>query len=204
MTDREKWDQGVAALGKEYAMLSPSLKAHLDQCAAAVKSCKENLHKIVRGVRAADICAQCFGECCKGGKNHVTTVDLLVYLAEGKTIFTPAFEQGICPYLGEKGCIMEPDFRPFNCIAFICERIEGVLDTLERESFYAVERELRDLYNDYEQLFDNSFRYGLLSNYERSLACNEAPILRGAALGKAGCFPHGSSLPVSNVFATGG
>jgi hypothetical protein len=61
------------------------------------------------------------------------------------------------------------------------------LGTLEREHFYAVERDLRDLYDDLEQLFDNSFRYGLLSNYERSLACNGAPILRGAALGKEYC-----------------
>lgn len=185
MTEREKWDQGVAAVRKEYSVLSPSLKAHLNKCVAAVKSCKMNLNLIGERVRAAGICAQCRGECCKSGKNHVTTIDLLVYLGEGKKIFTPAFEQVICPYLGEKGCVMEPEYRPFNCITFICEQIEGVLGSLERENFYAVERELRNLYNDFEQLFDNSFRYGLLSNYERSLACKGAPILRGAALGKA-------------------
>jgi hypothetical protein len=158
----------------------------------------------VSGVRAAEICAQCRGECCKGGKNHVTTVDLLVYLGEDKKIFTPDFEHGICPYLGEKGCIMEPEYRPFNCITFICERIEEVMGLLERERFYAVEHELRDLYNDFEQLFGNSFRYGLLSNYERSLACNGTPILRGAALEKAGGFPQESSLPIINDFGTGG
>ena len=193
MTEREKWDQGVAAVRKEYAVLSPSLKAHLKECAASVKSCKQTLYLVGERVRAAGICAQCRGECCESGKNHVTTVELLVYLGEGKKIFTPAFEQGICPYLGEKGCIMEPEYRPFNCITFICERIEGLLGPLERERLYAVERELRDLYDDFELLFENSFRYGLLRDYERSLACNGAPILRGAALWKADDPKHESS-----------
>lgn len=196
MTEREKWDQGVATVWKEYNVLSSSLKAHLNKCAAAVKSCKQTLDLIGEGVRAAGICAQCRGECCKGGKNHVTTVDLLVYLGEGKKIFTPLFEQGICPYLGDKGCIMEPEYRPFNCVTFICERIEEVLGPLEKERFYTVERELRNLYDGFEQLFDNSLRYGLLSNYERSLACNGAPILRGAALDKTDGWQNKSSIQV--------
>jgi len=204
MTDSEKWDRGVAALGKEYVLLPPELKVQLDKCAHAVKSRKEQLHKIVSEVRAAEVCAQCLGECCKGGKNHVTTVDLLIYMGEGKKVFTPAFEFGNCPYLGETGCVMEPEYRPLNCITFNCERIEEALGPLERDRFYAVEGELRELYDYYEQLFDNSFSYGLLSNYERSLACNGTPILRGAALGKAGDFLRDSSLPVVNAFATGG
>ena len=185
MTEREKWDQGVAAVRKEYAVLSPSLKVRLNKYAAEVKSCKQALDLIGEGVRAEGLCAQCRGECCKGGKNHLTTIDLLVYLGEGKKIFTPAFEGGICPYMGEKGCLMEPEYRPFNCITFICERIEGELGPLELKRFNSVERQLRELYDDFEKLFDNSFRYGLLRDYERSQACNGAPILGGAALGKA-------------------
>lgn len=196
MTEREKWDRGVALVRKEYEVLAPSLKAHLNECAAAVKLCKQTLFQLGDRVRAAGICAQCRGECCKSGKNHVTTIDLLIYLGEGKQIFTPAFEQGACcPYLGEQGCIMEPEYRPLNCIIFICELIEELLGPQEKERFYAVERELRDHYNYFEQLFDNSLRYGLLSDYERSLACNGGPILRGAALAKAGCPQHESSLP---------
>ena len=196
MTEREKWDKGVALVRKEYEALSPSLKTHLNKCAAAVKLCKQTLYQLGERVRGVGICAQCGGECCKRGKNHVTTIDLLIYFGEGKEVFTPAFEQGICPYLGEEGCIMEPEYRPFNCIIFICELIEGLLGPQERERFYAVERELRAHYDDFERLFDNVFRYGLLSDYERSLACNGAPILRGSALGKTGCSRHELSLPV--------
>jgi hypothetical protein len=183
MTDMEKWDLGVAAIRKEYAALSPALKSRLHEGTEKVKSCKRNLHLIVNGVRAAEICANCLGECCKAGKNHVTTIDLLVYMDEGKKIFSPVFDHGICPYLGEKGCVMEPEYRPFNCITFICERIEEVLGPLEQARFYAFEHELRILYDGFERIFDNSFRYGILRNCERSLMCNAAPILRGAALG---------------------
>jgi hypothetical protein len=182
MTDHEMWDYGVAAVRKEYTALSPSLKARLNEYTKAIKSCKQNLHLIGSGARAAEICAQCRGECCKGGKSHVTVVDLLVYLAEDKELFIPSFEWEICPYLVESGCLMGPQYRPYNCITFICDRVEGLLDVEERECLYAVERELRSLYEALERLFDNSFRYGFLNSSERYLARNRAPILRGAAL----------------------
>jgi len=167
MTDREKWDWGVAAVRKEYAGLSPLLKTRLSNCAAEIKSCKHSLHLIAGEVRAAEICAHCFGECCKSGKNHVKVVDLLVYLSDDREFFTPCFERVICPYLGDSGCLMGPEYRPYNCITFICERVDELLGPPERERFHAAERELRSLYDEMEQLFDNCFRYGLLSVCER-------------------------------------
>ena len=182
MTDREKWDRGVAALRGEYAVLSPLLRSQLEERVAAVKSCKKILHSIVEAVGVGKICAECRGECCACGKNHVTVVDLLVYLTEGRQLFTPSFERDLCPFLGETGCLMEPEYRPYNCITFNCERVEGVLDPSAKELFYAVERELRALCEGFEQLFDNRFRAGLLINCERDLAHNRTSIFRGAAL----------------------
>jgi hypothetical protein len=167
MTEREKWDRGVAAVRKEYAGLSPLDKAQVGRCATAIKSLKKILHRIAEEVGAAGICAQCFGECCKSGKNHFKAVDLFVYLNDEKELFTPCFERGICPYLGACGCLMGPEFRPYNCITFICERVEELLGAAEMERFYAVERELRSLYDEMELLFENSFRYALLSVCER-------------------------------------
>jgi len=167
MTDREKWDRGVAAVMKEYSGLSPLRKARLSSCAAAIKSCKQSLHLIAGEARAAEICAQCFGECCKSGKNHVKVVDLLVYLSDDREFITPCFEREICPYLGDSGCLMGPEYRPCNCITFICESVDVFLQPPERERFYAAERELRSLYHEMEQLFDKCFRYGLLSVCER-------------------------------------
>jgi hypothetical protein len=170
MNDREKWNQGVAAVREAYAALSPKLKTCLNKHAMAIRSCKKTLHLIGEGAGAGMICARCGGECCNRGKNHLTVVDLLVYLNEGKTIFTPAFEQSICPYLGEKGCRMGPEYRPYNCVTFICERVEDLLAPLEKERFYAIERELRGLYEGLKKLFDSRFRHAVLSVCERAPA----------------------------------
>jgi hypothetical protein len=167
MTEGEKWERGVAAVREEYALLSPLLKARLKKCAAAIKSCKQALQLIGERVRADEICGKCRGECCARGKNHVTAIDLLIYLNDDREIFTPCFAQEICPYLGENGCLMDPEYRPYNCITFICEQVEGLLGPLEKERSYAVERQLRGLYGNLEQLFDNSFRYDVLGIFER-------------------------------------
>jgi hypothetical protein len=167
MTEREKWDRGVAAVRKEYAGLSPLRKARVSNCAAAIKSCKERLQLIAEEVGAAGICARCFGECCKSGKNHVRVADLFVYLSDEKELFTPCFERAICPYMDENGCLMGAEYRPYNCITFICERVDDLLGPSERERFCAAERELRSLYDELEQLFDDCFRYPLLSVSER-------------------------------------
>lgn len=173
MTDMEKWDRGVAAVREAYAALSPRLKDRLNECATAIRSCKKTLHLIGEGAGAGKICARCGGECCNLGKNHLTVVDLLVYFNEGKTIFTPAFERSICPYLGEKGCRMGPEYRPYNCVTFVCERVEDLLAPLEKERYYVIENELRGLYEDLKQMFDNRFRHALLSVCERDPALSQ-------------------------------
>jgi hypothetical protein len=174
MTEREKWELGVAAVREEFAARSPSLGVLIKNCAADIKSCKKSLHQIVSVVAASEICARCGGECCKSGKNHVRAVDIVVYLNDGREIFTPSFEREICPYLDDDGCLMGPEYRPFNCVTFICEQVEGLLDAGEKERFYAVERRLRVLYGEMEQILDNRFRYGILS------VCGRQPWLASA------------------------
>ena len=136
---------------EEYAALSPLLKARLEKCAAAIKSCKQALQLIGEGVRADEICGECRGECCARGKNHVKAIDLLVYLNDGREIITPCFAQEICPYLGEKGCLMEPEYRPYNCITFICERVEGLLGPMEKSVLMPSNVSLRAFYKELEQ-----------------------------------------------------
>jgi hypothetical protein len=178
MTDREKWDRGVAEIQGTYAALSPQLKTRVNKCLTAIRSCKKTLHLIGEGAGAGKICERCGGECCIRGKNHLTAVDLLVYFNEGKTIFTPAFEQRICPYLGENGCHMGPEYRPYNCVTFICERVEDLLAPLEKERYYVIESELRGLYEDLKQLFDSRFRHAVLSVCERDPAKSRGVVLR--------------------------
>lgn len=169
VTDQEKWRQAVATVTHEYTALGPGLLARVAKCAEAVKSRKAGLHALTGMAGGRETCAGCGGECCLTGKYHFTVVDLLVYLAEGRGLFTPRFDNGRCPYLGDAGCLMEAAYRPFNCITFNCDRVEGMLEPLEQARFYTLERELRALYRELEMLFGNRFIEGLLMNYERAL-----------------------------------
>jgi hypothetical protein len=173
VTDRESWKLAVAAVAEEFARLSPIRRALVGEAVEAVKACKQALHTIVEGVAASGICASCGGECCRTGKFHFTVVDLLVYLAEGRELFTPRFDREACPYLGAPGCLMEPVYRPFNCITFNCERVELLLEPHEKEGLARDEEKLRSDYKRFEKLFGTRFMGGLLMNWERT------PILGG-------------------------
>lgn len=184
MSDRERWEIGIAAVREEFASLSPGVRSRVEEFAAALKLRKKELQSLAEEAHAGEICAACRGECCARGKNHFTVVDLLVYLADGRELFVPRFGGELCPYLGEDGCLMPPEYRPYNCISFICERVDGLLEPAAHARFCALEEELRAVYEEIERLFDNRFRGGLLGNCERDVEQKRIPILRGAAVAK--------------------
>jgi hypothetical protein len=169
VTDRDKWRQAVVAVTSEYAALVPSLRERLRLLCESIITAKRCVHAVTEAVSPAAICAACGGACCASGKYHFTVVDLLVFLDGGHPLFEPQFGRGLCPYLGERSCLMEPGYRPFNCLTFNCELVEALLAPSAVERFYAGERELRRLYAGVEELFGNRFMHGLLMNYERGL-----------------------------------
>ena len=180
MTDREAWHIAVAAVTEEFARLSPSRRAFVGEGAEAVKSAKQALHAIVEEVTAEGICASCGGECCRTGKFHFTVVDLLVYLADSRELFTPRFGQEACPYLGVLGCLMAPAYRPYNCITFNCERLELLLAPDEKECLAGHEERLRSHYQRFEEFFGARFLGGLLMTWERHVVRGRTTILGGA------------------------
>ena len=195
MTELEKWHRGVVALKEEYGSLAAGLRDELRRYVGRIKALKRSLFLVSQAAGSLEICRICQGDCCNGGKNHVTVVDLLVYLSDGKEPFTPRFEREICPYLGKHGCLMAPEYRPYNCITFICERVEDGLGPVEKMGLQEKEKELRSLYDNLERLFDNSFRYGFLRSFERSLFADPGQMLRGAALDvNVGALSNGSLL----------
>jgi len=180
VTDRELWDQAVAAITAEYADLPGSLKEILREKAVILRQLKGSLHRLAEEMHGASICAACGGECCVRGKCHVTVVDIIVMLVSGVHLSEPRFGRDFCPQLGERGCLMSPEFRPFNCITFNCERVEGLWEPGRIDSFYRLERDLRQHYGELEQLFDNRFMKGLLMSYERDVLVRQERMLRYA------------------------
>jgi len=162
MSFEKQWQDGVRGVGAVFAALPEPDRERLRCRAKAMVALKEAMQELVAMVDAASHCAGCGGACCVCGKYHFTAVDLLVYLATGAPLFAPRFDNGLCPYLGEARCLIEPGYRPFNCITFNCELIEDQLPPDEVSRFYLMERELRSSYGEIRSLFPAKTMHGPL------------------------------------------
>lgn len=169
MTDDEKWRIGIAAVAEEFAALDG---ARQDAVTALVRQIMAIKGEIAACFSLADgtaVCAQCGGECCRAGRYHFTVIDLLAYLVNQQRLFTPSFDTGSCPFIGKAGCLMEPQFRPYNCVTFVCDRVELGMEADQQQSFSSLCDKLLDCYLEMETLLGNRFRSGLLINCERYL-----------------------------------
>jgi hypothetical protein len=157
-----QWQEGVLRVTAAYQALPQQTLEKLQELAAELREHKSAMQALVARVDASAHCAGCGGECCVAGKYHFTRADLLVYLAFEEPLFEPLFANGLCPYLGQAGCLIPVAFRPFNCITFNCERIEDLLSEIELADFYRMERELRRCYGQLRSLFPEQTMDGAL------------------------------------------
>jgi hypothetical protein len=158
---------------EEFDRIPPSRRALIAEGIKDVRACKQALHAVIEVVGAAEVCSSCRGECCRTGKYHFMVLDLLAYLAAGRELFNPRFDQEGCPFLGANGCLMEPSLRPFNCITFNCDRVESLIAPQERKRFVCLEQELRDCGRRLEELCGLHVRGGLMMSQERTLSGGE-------------------------------
>ncbi|HJV66543.1 MAG TPA: hypothetical protein VJ550_12470 [Geomonas sp.] len=147
------WREGVCRVQLAFAGLDGPGRREAERLCRLLVARKEAMQELVARVDASAHCAGCGGACCVTGKYHFSAVDLLAYLATGRELFEPSFDNGLCPYLSSDGCLMPPGYRPFNCITFNCERIEDQLSKDEVALFYDSERELRETYARIRALF---------------------------------------------------
>jgi hypothetical protein len=101
---------------------------------------------LFRKIDGPAICTDCSGDCCSCAKHHVTLTNVLGYLLSGEAPPAPDFSLP-CPMLGAKGCRLPVERRPFNCIIFLCERIDDQLSDEQRRTFSGIEGELRNAYH---------------------------------------------------------
>jgi hypothetical protein len=177
--DYAVWALAVDRVREELDGLPAAVCCQVGEIAEQICLTKERIHAFAESAGAREICRLCGGQCCARGKYHFTVPDLLVYFYQRETLFTPYFNRrDACPYLGSCGCFMPPRFRPLNCVIFNCDRIEELIDSVDRVEFYRLEQELRELYGRLESLFNNRFQSGLLITYERDVVAGDGRILR--------------------------
>lgn len=165
--DLQNWQIAVATAQEEFRRLTGEQLAVVRSLVNRVIACKGELTAIFDALNGDAVCRLCRGECCRAGRYHFTVVDLVVYLTTAAELFQPRFNNGSCPFLGDSGCLMQPLYRPYNCLTFVCERIDAGMAPGQRACFSAVSEQLLACYREMEVLFRNRFTGGLLNNGER-------------------------------------
>ena len=163
--DKKLWQSIVARVEEEWVDLPQHEKSWATEHVLKIIGLQEQLHQLFVDVDGMGICRDCHGDCCGHGKFHPTLVNLLACLATDYPIPEAEFSQH-CPYLVNTGCQFPPGLRPFNCISFICEKIEGLLDPSRKNEFYRLEKEIRSLYELFASRYLGAGMRGILISGE--------------------------------------
>ena len=182
-TASELWSAALRQITEAWGSFSPSVAGRLTELLERIAARKGELHALVTLSGADSLCQPCKGQCCFGGRHHVTIVDLLAHLALGGATFTPCFDAPVCPYLGADGCLMPPPLRPRTCIVFLCEPVLERIGADERRSIDRLECNLARLYGEVGELLAISPSTSILIAAERAVATGER-LIDAAALNK--------------------
>lgn len=169
MTDLETWQQGARMIGSLYDRLSAETRRRLDTLLDGYRRRKEEMLTLTLAAGSAGICRTCGGQCCLNGKYRISGLDVLALLGGQEPLVVPDFAgKPFCPYGDAAGCAMAPPFRPLDCVLFICEPLERVLDETAAARLALLERELRALVKEAEGLLETALGRPLMLMAERS------------------------------------
>jgi hypothetical protein len=160
-TDGALW---VATLGRarsELANLPAPERNWLAVQVARIGRLQEELDRLFDAIGGPKLCTSCLGGCCHGAKHHATLTNLLGYLLSGEEPPWPDFTQ-TCPFLGRCGCRLPAARRPFNCIIFLCDALDGRLTGEQRQLFVRTEGQLRTAYQAVAARCPGASLHGLL------------------------------------------
>jgi hypothetical protein len=144
VNDQKTWNLGLRSVEKLMSELSPSNRLQLRELLAVYRREKEQMAAVIHRIDAGAICGDCAGQCCLNGKYRMNVLDAVSQFDTGTTV-TPDFQQKpLCPYGTERGCLMKPDLRPVDCIQFICDSIDGLLQDAEKSVLLTREKNLQD------------------------------------------------------------
>lgn len=150
-TDWPDWPGLLQRIKQEISTLSKAERAWLEKRLAAIEATQLSLDELFCKVGGTESCAGCDGSCCDCGRHHVTLTNLLAYLLVGEAPPPPDFSRP-CPYLGPHGCRLGVARRPYNCITFFCETLDGRLGSADRKQLQTLDRRLR---NEYQLIADH-------------------------------------------------
>ena len=154
------WPDLLQRIRRELDALNETDRAWLKDRLAVIEATQLALDELFCKAGGLESCAGCDGECCGCGRHHITLTNLLAYLLEGEDPPAPDFSR-TCPYLGDLGCLLPVARRPYNCITFFCETLEGQLNSVDREQLRTLDRQLRNEYQCIEKRYPAASLRGL-------------------------------------------
>lgn len=173
VSDTDLWTATIDRARRELEQLPATERDWLAKEVCRIGELQRELDRLFRDADGPAICTDCLGGCCSRAKHHVTLANLLGYLLNGEGPPVPDFALP-CPMLGSRGCRLPVERRPFNCIIFLCERIDARLTEAQRAAFTAIELELRNAYHAVAERCPGASLRGLLIAAER---LGERPLL---------------------------
>ncbi len=156
-----RWQQIVAQVAAEYRLLPDAEKGWIDVRLDQIQQLQVDLQDLFDNADGTEHCRECEGDCCARGHHHMTLVNLLGFLRTNRIPPDADFTQ-TCPFLSWKGCLVPVAERPYNCISFICDKIEADLTSEELARFYHLEKQLRSLYHEFSDRYLGAAMTGLL------------------------------------------
>jgi hypothetical protein len=164
--NEQLWRHCLAAVDREYLALDFRERAWIVERLRRIAVLQQQLNELFVAAGGPAACSRCLGACCERGKNHFTLVNLLAFLSAGQRPPVPDFRR-TCPFLGDRGCVLDAARRPFNCVTFICEQVLDPLGSEGSGRFQRLEQELRSLYLAFDERYAGSSLRGLLIRAER-------------------------------------
>ncbi len=155
------WAAILAQCRSELKRLPVEEKHWLGERLSMIAACQQELDQLFRLANGPALCAACNGGCCDCGRHHFTLTNLLGFLLPGQEPPQPDYRRP-CPFLGDRGCLLDTAMRPFNCVTFLCDAVEGGLSPADRTHFYALEKRLRNEYEAIAERYAAASLRGLL------------------------------------------
>jgi hypothetical protein len=156
------WEKTILTVQNEWQALAGSEQSWIAQKLNRLMDIQRELHELVAVAEGEEICRECNGGCCGDGLYHPTLVTLLAHLINNQSLPVPDFHQS-CPYLGAAGCQFLPVVRPFNCLIFICDKIEARCPEQDVGKMSLLEAELRTIYEAFDNRYTGSSLRGLMN-----------------------------------------
>lgn len=156
-----RWQDIVARVVAEYALLPVAEKRWIRKQLKQIEALQRQLDQLFSAADGEAVCRYCRGDCCAHGHNHLTLANLLSFVCREQPLPRADFSH-TCPFLGSSGCRLAVESRPYNCVTFICDKIEATLTSSEKTDFYCCERRLRTLYGEFAARYPGAAMTGLL------------------------------------------